>query len=333
MEEYEVDLRDYLRVLWRGKWIVLATFLVAVGVAALVSFRTPDIFRAEAVLQVERPLGLPTSYQPPSIEEVAERVRDYTLLFSALGDEETVSWIQKRWTVRQEKGFLVLRIEASRSPAELAGLLRRVVERLQDEYRRGVTEAISVRLDEITRRTRVLHTQLVTWQEKVDQAYQEAQAQREELLAAIEELKENPEVLALEVGEQTRRLEGALAERELELLYGRLTPVELLLDGVDRQGMYYFPEFANRAIAAEAELISLAEETQELQELLSDPPSPIVALSGPQALDAPVGPPRRTNLAVAGILGLFMGMLLAFFWHYLRSGGIEKSGDEDKAMS
>ena len=31
MEEYEVDLRDYLRVLWRRKWIVLATFLVAVG--------------------------------------------------------------------------------------------------------------------------------------------------------------------------------------------------------------------------------------------------------------------------------------------------------------
>jgi len=202
-----------------------------------------------------------------------------------------------------------------------------VVKGLQDKYRRGVTEAITIRLDEIARRTRVLQGQLAAWQGKVNQAYQEAQTQREELLAAIEALKANPEVLVLEVGEQTRRFEGALAESELQLLYGRLTPVELLLDGVDRQGVYYFPQFASRAIAVEAELVSLAEETQELQELLSDPPSPIVTLRGPQGIDAPVGPPRRTNLAVAGVLGLFMGVLLAFFWHYLSSAGIER-GEE-----
>jgi hypothetical protein len=331
MDEYEVDLRDYLRVLWRGKWILLATFLAAVGVAALVSFRAPDVFRAEAVVQVERPLGLPGNYQPPSIEEVAERVRDHTLLLATLGDEETVFWLERRWTVRQEEDFLVLRIEASRPPAELAELLRRVVERLQEEYRRGVAEAITIRLEEITRRAWVLQNQLAAWQEKVDQAYQNAQAQREELLAAIEALKANPEVLALEVGEQSRRFEGALAERELELLYERLTPVELLLDGVDRQGIHYFSQFANRAIAAEAELISLAEETQELQELLSHPPSPIVILRGPQGVEAPVGPNRKMNLAVAGVLGLFCGVLLVFFWHSLRPDGIEK-GKEGEGM-
>ena len=134
----------------------------------------------------------------------------------------------------------------------------------------------------------------------------------------------------MEVGEQTRRLEGALAEMELELLYQRLEPVELLLDGVERQGVHYFSQFASRAIAAEAELVSLAEDTQELQELLSDPPSPIVTLRGPQGREAPVGPPRRTNLAVAGVLGLFIGVLLAFFWHYLRSGCIEELKPEDR---
>jgi len=330
MEEYEVDLRDYLRVLWQGKWVVLVCVLVAVGTAAWVSFRAPDIYRAEAVLQVERPLSLPSNYKPPSIEEVAERIRDETLLLSALGDEEAVSWLQEHWTVRQEKGFLYLQIEASQSSAELSELLRRVVEGLKGEYRRGVTEALTARLDEVAKRRRVLQKQLAAWQEKVDQAYQKAQAQREELLAAIEALKANPEVLALEVGEQTRRLEGAMAERELELLYRRLEPVELLLDGVERQGVHYFSQFASRSIAAEAELVSLAEDAQELQELLDDPPSPIVTLRGPQGLEDPVGPPRRTNLAVAGVLGLFIGVLLAFFWHYLRSGCIEELKPEDR---
>jgi len=333
MEEYEVDLRDYLRVLWRGKWVVSVCVLVAVGVAAWVSFRAPDIYRAEAVLQVERPLSLPSDYEPPSVEEVAERVQDEALLLSILGDEGTVSWLQGRWTVRQEKGFLYLQIEASRPLAELAELLRRVIEGLKTEYRRGVAEAVTARLDEIAERRRVLQKQLAAWQERVDWAYQEAQAQREELLAAIETLKAKPEVLALQVGEQTRRLEGSLAEKELELLYQRLEPVELLLDGVKRQKVYYFSQFASRAIAAEAELVSLAEEAEELQELLDSPPSPIVMLRGPQGIESPVGPPRRANLAIAGVLGLFIGVLLAFFWHYLHSGCIEdkpddKSGEE-----
>lgn len=80
----------------------------------------------------------------------------------------------------------------------------------------------------------------------MDWAYWEAQVQREELLMAIEALKANPEVLALQVGEQTRRLEGSLAEKEVELLYQRLEPDELLLDGVKRQNLRAGPSRPNR---------------------------------------------------------------------------------------
>ena len=34
MEEHEVELIDYLRVMWKGKWVILVCFVVAVGVAA-----------------------------------------------------------------------------------------------------------------------------------------------------------------------------------------------------------------------------------------------------------------------------------------------------------
>ena len=30
-EEYELELMDYLRVIWWGKWIILACFALAVG--------------------------------------------------------------------------------------------------------------------------------------------------------------------------------------------------------------------------------------------------------------------------------------------------------------
>ena len=36
----------------------------------------------------------------------------------------------------------------------------------------------------------------------------------------------------------------------------------------------------------------------------------------------PVGPPRKLNVAIAGVLGLFVGILLAFFVHYLQSESV-----------
>ncbi|MFQ6090284.1 MAG: Wzz/FepE/Etk N-terminal domain-containing protein, partial [Candidatus Bipolaricaulia bacterium] len=52
MEEYEVDLRDYFRVMWRKKWIILGVFLAAVVVALLFSFRMPSRYEAEALVRL-----------------------------------------------------------------------------------------------------------------------------------------------------------------------------------------------------------------------------------------------------------------------------------------
>jgi len=35
MEEYEVELVDYLRVVWKGKWIILTCLVVAASVAVM----------------------------------------------------------------------------------------------------------------------------------------------------------------------------------------------------------------------------------------------------------------------------------------------------------
>ena len=41
MEEYEVSLADYIRILWKEKWVVIITFVVAVGTAPIISFFNP----------------------------------------------------------------------------------------------------------------------------------------------------------------------------------------------------------------------------------------------------------------------------------------------------
>jgi len=36
MDEYEVDLMDYLQVMWKGKWIIIACFILAVAISAAI---------------------------------------------------------------------------------------------------------------------------------------------------------------------------------------------------------------------------------------------------------------------------------------------------------
>lgn len=50
--EYEVDLRDYIEVIWREKWLILLIFLVAAGVAYGFSKTEPSQYETETTLLV-----------------------------------------------------------------------------------------------------------------------------------------------------------------------------------------------------------------------------------------------------------------------------------------
>lgn len=57
MEEYEVNLGDYIRILWKEKWVVILTFLAAVGVALGISFATPRQYQVQTALLILPPLA------------------------------------------------------------------------------------------------------------------------------------------------------------------------------------------------------------------------------------------------------------------------------------
>lgn len=57
MEEYEVSLADYLTVLWKEKWVVIITFLVAVATALAVSYSLPKQYQVETALLILPPLA------------------------------------------------------------------------------------------------------------------------------------------------------------------------------------------------------------------------------------------------------------------------------------
>mgnify|MGYP003999716749 FL=1 len=52
MDKDEIELIDYLRVIWKQKVFIIVGFLVCVVVTWVVSLRLPDMYRADALVSV-----------------------------------------------------------------------------------------------------------------------------------------------------------------------------------------------------------------------------------------------------------------------------------------
>jgi capsular exopolysaccharide synthesis family protein len=49
----EAHLRDYWKIVWQGRWTIVAIFLVVVGGTAFLTLRAPKIYRATATIEVQ----------------------------------------------------------------------------------------------------------------------------------------------------------------------------------------------------------------------------------------------------------------------------------------
>ncbi len=321
LDYYEVDLRDYLRVLWQGKWIVLAVFLVAVGVAAIVSFRSPDVYRATVKLMVLRPSGLPFSYSPPPAAAIAAWVGDPGVL-RKVGTKTGFSsgWLGKHLKTTVKGTFIDLSVEGPVVPNRLQGVLDVLLSALEERGKEHLVAAAQGALASLAAKREELSHKLSLLDEELSRAKKAAQGQREELLREIG-LKIASVRADLSLGQSTTP-RGYNFQKELDTLYARLQAVELFLDSLERLGPAALPGVGGSYIAAKVELSALAAEETNLQGIISRPPSPLDVAQGVRAFR--VGPNRPMNVAVAGVLGLFVGILLAFFVYYLKG---ETEGD------
>ncbi|QAA76359.1 MAG: hypothetical protein BIP78_0593 [Candidatus Bipolaricaulis sibiricus] len=316
MDEYEVDLREYVRILWKGKWIVAGVLAVALVVAGVVTARAPVEHRAEVLLAVETPAGMPRGYSLPTAARVAERVKDPNLLSRVvLPAGVSPAWITAALEARVQGAFVQVALQGTRPAAEVGAILAGVLDALRADLAAGVAEAADRRLGEVDAARDALRARLTAWEEELDEMRAAAEASRDRLRGEIARVSNDPELLSLSVGTEAT-VRGYLVQKELDLLYARLQQVELALDGMERQGEAYVAGAAWKNTAEQ--LAALDQEEAVLRRILEEPPGPLSVVRGP-ALSDPLRPSLKMNLAVAGVLGLFVGVLLVFFIHALQA--------------
>lgn len=286
MDDYEVELIDYLRVLWWGKWIILGCLLVAVGTSALyVSFQ-------------------PTTYTG----SVELQLRQYVT--ATLGEDGTS-------TVMESALVTAL--------SSLKGELRGLETTVSDDL-----SALSIGGSRSSNRGSATP--------------EEAGAQSERQLLV------NLSIYRMEVASPAdgrRTLEKAATELEQELAVslegelqhlaqqteiqktGLLAQLDILKQKLDEQGSPDAPlsmALAEQIAALEAQL---AKEQVRLDTLKSADPSDLFTIN---QLGEPTvtksGPDLVRTIGIAGFLGLIIGVLLAFFAHYLIQVRAREQGSE-----
>ncbi len=240
MDEHEVELIDYLRVLWWGKWIVLACFAIALGLSAMYAFLQPITYRGTMELTVREYLTA-TMVEDRSATPAVEAA-----ITAAL---ETVQGAVGGTSAQYASG----RISLSRSGGASGDLVRGALLQAEEELQRELPLALQVELDHLA----------VQLQLQIDAML----AQRDLLLQRADDT-----AVTEALSEQIANLETDIAIAQVRL----------------------------RAVET------------------ANPEALIVLNVSKPATARVVATSRRTTMAVAGFLGLLLGVLFAFFVHYLR---------------
>ncbi len=245
MEEYEIDLRDYFRIMWQKKWWILGVFLGAIVLALLLSFTMPNRYEAEALVRLnDLPQIAKIQVPAPSPQMVLAVVRARDLLartveeaqlaeeepFRGLSRERLVEWLRDnlKASIPQGTSLIEVKLGGALEPRLLQKILtvhlQVLGERLREDVANNAKREIARAFSEIA----VLEAQAAGLVQELEGKILERRAileeQREGLRRQLSAIEQDKEKLGLQAGEQTATLEGIILREQFVAWTARLLP-------------------------------------------------------------------------------------------------------------
>lgn len=331
------DLRTYLHVIWRKKWLILSIFALIVAGAAVYLFRLPTQYEATALLRLQSlPPVEKIQLKPQTLQKTAEVLQSDELLLQIAQDVqpslpkesgrspmETEQWLKQslKVLVLEKAELLELTLSGSLAPQQLSEILGRVIALTKTRLEAELKTEAELQINYLSNSVSALDEQLNALNDRLKTEIVERkrilEGQRTELQHRIDGIRGNPQFLRLQVGEQNATLQGVLLRQEFVTLNERIKAIEEELQQLDSQGRSLFPEINARLKNLEEERTNLLTLVAKNRQILATSWESLSIVSTPYASDRPVGPKRFLNLLIAGILGLLLGTLIALFRHYL----------------
>jgi len=359
MEEQEVSLKDYIRVIKKRKKIILLLFFIAVIVTGIISFLLPPVYEARLTVKIgdiidvdtlekeliESPIAASKFLKGPQI--LLEAIKDLKLPYSLEKFYEKVS-VEP---VRETEDLVQVKVDVN-NPEEAVNITNYLAKKLLDRHKEikklyESKEAILARYEE---QIRIINEELneinknkeailARYEENIKEINNQLVSTKNEIDKAKEEiakLEVSLEAISKEV-EKKMESPGSLSQAQADILIGRLNDMRsrwenYRSDIAAKQQRYDSLMAKLRELQLEktefqktkeqrydslmGELRQFQMEKTKMERVNSQKMYNTEILVAAEKPEVPVKPNKLLNILVAAVVGLIVGLGLAFSLEY-----------------
>ena len=278
-EYEEIDLMDYVKVILKRKWLILVIFFGAAIAAGIFSFLMPKVYKIDTSLEVgiiERATGATSEQLIESPTQLVEKIK---------GDVYGI-FVREKLQIPEEK-YPKIKVE---NPKDTR-LISLAIESAEPPKAQNILEETNNLI-------------LAEHQEKI-------KVKKGLLENNIEVAKKDIERIKAKIGfleEERKNLEAKVEALQKILPYQQDPGTQFALFDTKEKLEQKKQEIENRYL----EINSLENQINSLQGQIEDI-RPTQVIKSPTVSASPIKPRPLLNIVIAAILGLFIGVFLAFF--------------------
>ncbi|MCF7917121.1 MAG: hypothetical protein K9L61_05020 [Candidatus Omnitrophica bacterium] len=321
----EINLRGYINVLIKRKVIILVTFFICVAVAAIYSFTTPQIYEVSQLLGVPE-INFQTYLVSP--DKIKGRI-DIGLYTRKIRKDLGLSRqenIKIKVAVPGKDRFFKTKIETIKKDIAKA---KSILSALYNELRNEFAFPIDAKKDKIENNISLKRNQMNRKKEEIESLKKKVALIEERILFMENQLikaKKNTDIL---VDERTSFLDEASGQDRISSVLYTTTIQQAI--GYFNQLHNQLNSLKNRRENLETSMKMLRGEIEDIkikiseliinQEFIQN----IKQLQPPIRSEQAIAPKKRQNVAIAAVIGLMLGVFIAFFREFwVNSAGKEE---------
>jgi len=328
----EVELMDYLRVIWKRKWLIIIPTFICMIIAGIVSFLLPPIWEIDCLIQPSK-FFIQTQTgefkeilleEPTQIAEKINREAYDNLIAAQLNLSLDEFPKIKAENLRNTN---LIRVYIKENNIELA---KSILSELITHIKRDLDTKVDLEIKNIDLSIKRNEIEKERWNKEIEILNNKYKIVNQREKEIIEEMKEIRKRIKKLEEEQFKVLnkEGKNAGESLSLL---------LYSNEIQQNLRYYNSLNELLSAKKIERENINSRIKEIQKKIEQLDNEIKRLEDrkgrydytrivkpPMPSLHPVSPKKKLNIAIAGILSLMIFTILAFFLEYIEKYKVKK---------
>jgi succinoglycan biosynthesis transport protein ExoP len=305
----EISLREIIEVVWNGKWIIIFVTAIAIIMSGILSFFIMDPSyeaRTTLIVSSEKLEGHPA---PPSMQTYVEQVKNHTIMSRTIDQlglrqqDISINDLREKIDVNIVKDTNLIRIIVSDKDPKLAS-----------EIANAVTHHF---VDFMT--NQAMEQLIKSSVHLIDQIDLELKVNLGALKKVNEELENTPEILITSKALSEDTFLNSIVSESQNLSNAETSGLQMRSEETNP----VFISLKQSSVNLNVDISKLENKKNELDNKIKNNQllvqESVTVVSRAIEPEKPVGPKKKLNVAIAGLVGGMISLFIVFILHYWRN--------------